>query len=178
MSVKPLLLTVLSVVCVAAFSSAAEPTASKPPELKVLERLVGTWDSESVSRVAEWTPVEAHAKGVLTRDWVLDGRFVQEKAKQSDGDAIVMFSFDVERKAYRWWLFNAHGHAMETQGQWDETTKTFTFTSDVSGLTNTSTIRFINEDSHKWTAVVKDAKGKVFYDGEGKCTRRMRSSQP
>jgi hypothetical protein len=162
----------LATVCVSVISSAAEPTAPKPPELKVLERLVGTWNSESVSRVAVWTPVEARAKGVLTREWVLDGRFVQEKSKQSDGDAIVMFSFDAEKKVYRWWLFNSHGHSMETQGQWDETTHTFMFTSDVGGLKNSSTIRFIDEDTHKWTAVVKDAQGKVFYDGEGKCTRR------
>ena len=164
--------TFLAIVCVSVISSAAEPAKSKPPESKVLERLVGTWNSESVSRVAEWTPVEARAKGVLTRELVLDGRFLQEKGKHSNGDSIVMFSFDVEKKAYRSWLFHSDGNTTETQGQWDESTQTFTFTSDLNGLKNTSTIKFIDDDTHKWTAVVKDAQGKVFYDGEGKCTRR------
>jgi hypothetical protein len=119
-----------------------------------------------------WTPVEARAKGVLTREWVLDGRFLQEKGKHSNGDSIVMFSFDVEKKAYRSWFFHSDGNTTETQGQWDESTQTFTFTSDLNGLKNTSTIKFIDADNHKWTAVVKDAQGKVFYDGEGKCTRQ------
>lgn len=164
--------TFLAIVCVSVISSAEEPAKPKPLELKVLERLVGTWNSESVSRVAEWTPVEARANGVLAREWVLDGRFLQEKGKHSNGDSIVMFSFDVEMKTYRSWFFHADGNATETQGQWDESTQTFTFTSDLNGMKNTSTIKFIDEDTHKWTAVVKDAKGKVFYDGEGKCTRR------
>jgi hypothetical protein len=153
-------------------SSAAEPAKSRPPELKVLERLVGTWNSESVSRVSEWTPAEARAKGFLTREWVLDGQFLQEKGKHSNGDSIVMFSYDVQKKMYRSWFFTSDGNTTETQGLWDESAKILTFSSDLNGLKNTSTIKFIDEDTHQWTAVVKDTKGKVFYDGEGKCTRR------
>lgn len=151
---------------------AAEDDTSKPPELKVLERLVGRWNSETVSRVAEWTPKETRATGVLTREWVLDGRFVQENSKQSDTDAIVMFTYDSSKKEYRWWMFNAKGHAMEMAGQWDEPSKTFSFKADLgNGLVNTSTMHFIDNDMHKWRASVKDRQGKLYFDAEGTCKR-------
>lgn len=165
-------LTFLAIVCGSVISSAAEPAKSKPPELRLLERLVGNWNSESVSRVAEWTPVEARTKGILTREWVLDGRFLQENAKLSNGDFIVMYSFDVEKKKYRLWLFHSEGITTETQGQWDESTQTFTFTSDLNGLKHTSTIKFIDEDTHNSAAVVKDTQGKVLWNAECKYTRR------
>ncbi len=155
----------------AAVAHAAEP--EKPAELKVLDRLVGKWDSESVSKVAEWTPKEGRAKGVLTREWVLDGRYVQETSKQSDGDAMVMFTYDTSKRAYRWWMFNSHGNNIDMAGQWNEKTQTLTCTSELgNGLTNISTIHFLDADTHKWTAIVKDGQGKVFFDAGGTCTRR------
>lgn len=158
---------------VAAAAQSAEPETTKPTELKVLDRLVGKWDSESVSRVAEWTPQEGRTKGTLSREWVLGGRYVQETSKQSDADAMVMFTYDPAKKAYRWWLFNSHGHNFDMAGQWDEKTQTLTCTSDVgNGLTNTSTIHFLDADTHKWTAIVKDGQGKIFFDAGGTCTRR------
>ena len=117
---------ITSVAFFAAVAQAADPETSKPAELKVLERLVGKWDSESVSRVSEWTPKEGRAKGVLTREWVLNGRYVQETSKQSDADAIVMFTYDTAKSAYRWWLFNSHGNNFDMSGKWDEKTQTLT----------------------------------------------------
>lgn len=172
---KPSLICVAiqSLLFVATVAPAAEPDTSKPAELKVLERLVGKWDSESVSRVAEWTPKEGRAKGILTREWVLNGRYVQETSKQSDTDAIVMFTYDTAMKAYRWWLFNSEGNNFDTSGQWDEKTQTLTCKSELgNGLTNTSTIHFLDADTHKWTAIVKDGKGKIFFDAAGTCTRQ------
>lgn len=172
---KPSLIYVAipSFVFVATAVQAAAQDSPKPPELKVLERLVGKWDSESVSRVAEWTPKEGRVKGVLTREWVLNGRYVQEMSKQSDGDAIVMFTYDPAKSAYRWWMFNSQGNNIEMSGQWDEKTQTLNCTSELgNGLTNTSTIHFLDADTHKWTAIVKDGQGKIFFDAAGTCTRR------
>jgi hypothetical protein len=172
---KPTLIfvAVISLVFVAAALQAAAQDTPKPPELKVLERLVGKWDSESVSKAAECTPQEGRAKGVLTREWVLNGRYVQETSKQSDGDAIVMFTYDTAKRAYRWWMFNTQGHNIEMSGQWDEKTQTLTCTSELgNGLTNTSTIHFLDADTHQWTALVKDGQGKIFVDAAGTCTRR------
>lgn len=168
-----ILFAAASVVCGTAPARAAEEGAPKPPELQVLERLVGEWNSESVSRVAEWTPVEARTTGVLTREWMLNGFFVQERAMQSDTDALVIFTYDSSKRSYRYWQFNGKGHAFETSGQWDEASKTLNCTADLdNGLTNTSSIQFIDNDTHTWKAIVRDRQGKVYFDGEGTCRRR------
>src|SRR5438105_15680573 len=68
------------------------PASPKPPEWKVLDRLVGQWDSTTTSNVAEWTPEQVHTTGRLTRKWALADRFVRETARNSDGvEAIVTF---------------------------------------------------------------------------------------
>lgn len=53
----------------------------KPPELKVLERLIGTWDATAVFKVAEWTPNEVRTTSKVTRQWVLNGRFIQDSLR-------------------------------------------------------------------------------------------------
>lgn len=170
---RTLFIAIHCLVFSAAAARSAEPDPSKPTELKVLDRLVGKWDSESVSRVAEWTPKEVRATGVLTREWVLEGRYVQETNQQTDADAMVMFTYDTSKRAHRSWLFNSQGINIETSGQWDEKTQTLTSTSELAnGLSNTATIQFLDADTHKWTAIVKDGQGKVFFDAGGTCTRR------
>jgi cysteine synthase len=167
MSPKQNWFTFLAIVCVSAISAAAEPAKSKSPELQVLQRLVGTWDFEGISRVAAFTPAELRAKFVVTREWVLDGQSLQETRKHPDGDSILMYSFDAQRKAYRSKLFFS-----EILGQWDESSQTLAFASDGTGLTITSTIKFVDEDTHNLTTVIKDAQGKLLFDAEAKFTRR------
>ncbi len=147
---------------------------AKPAELNVLDRLVGKWDSETFAKVAEWTPMDAKTKGVLVREWVLDGRFVQEKGEHSDNvRALVMFGYDEQKKAYRIWHFSSMGYRSDSTAQWDETTQTLTGRSEgANGITTTATIRFIDQDTHEWRATTKDAAGKVYFDGGGKCTRK------
>src|SRR4051812_48268053 len=94
---------VIVLVGIAATNASAADDAPKSPELKVLDRLVGKWESASISKVAEWTPAEIRATGKLTREWILDGRFLQETSTQSDVNAIVMFTYDSQKSAYRWW---------------------------------------------------------------------------
>ena len=50
----------------------------KPAELKVLERFVGEWETVALSKPSLLAPKEFSTKGTMTREWVLDGRFVQE----------------------------------------------------------------------------------------------------
>ncbi len=71
-------------------TSAAEP--SKPPELKVLEWFVGTWDVQAVTKPAVWTPTEKRENCVECNEMVLDGWFLHGSSKSPDGkiSAIVM----------------------------------------------------------------------------------------
>ena len=146
----------------------------KPPELKVLDRLVGTWNSETINKVAEWTPKELRTTGTLTREWVLGGRFLQEKGSGSDGLAVIaMFTYDVQKKAYRVWHFNADGSAFDGTYQWDEASQTFSSRSEAGdGKTSTVTLHIIENDAHEWKVTIQDKDGKVYLDLGGKCTRK------
>ena len=144
----------------------------KPPELKVLERLIGKWDSEVILKPAEWTPKEIRTKGTLTREWVLNDRFVQEKGGGPENPALCMFTYDSEKKAYRFWLFDSTGGALEQTGQWDEVSKIMTWKGSVgNGITTGGPMRFVDDNTIEWQAVAKDATGKVYLRMEGKVRR-------
>lgn len=145
----------------------------KPPELNVLEKLIGTWDSETIAKPAVWTPQEVRTKGTLTREWVLNRRFVQEKGGNSDNPSICMFTYDSNKKAYRFWLFTATGNSLELTGQWNGATKTMTWKGDVgNGITTGGPMRFVDDDTIEWTAIARDREGKVYHHMEGKVKRR------
>jgi hypothetical protein len=150
-----------------------EKQPPRPPELKVLEKLVGTWDWETIAKPAVWTPEEVRAKGTLTRDWVLNRRFLQEKGGNADNPSVCMFTYDTNKKAYRFWMFNAAGNSLELTGQWNETTRTMTWKGDVgNGITTSGPMRFVDDDTTEWTAIARDSEGKVYHHMEGKVKRR------
>jgi hypothetical protein len=151
----------------------ADDGPAKPPELKVLERLVGTWESDVIAKPAEWTPKEVRTKGTLTREWVLNGRFLQEKGIDEQKPNLCMFTYDVQKKAFRFWRFDSEGGAMELSGQWDEASKTMLWKAEMgNGLTSIGPMRFIDADTIHWEAVTKDKAGKVYMHLEGKVTRK------
>jgi len=141
----------------------SQSAAPRPPELKVLDRLIGTWDTERIMKPAAWTPKEVRTTAKFTREWVLGGRFVQAKQSISDGsELIVMHTFDVQKKAYRYWVFGSDGNASETSGQWDPAAETFSWRTDLAdGMTITLSLHLIDADTQEWTLVVKDAGGQV-----------------
>jgi hypothetical protein len=146
----------------------------KPPELKVLERLVGTWDWKVISRPAEWTPKEMQTTGTVTREWVLNGRFVQEKSIDADKrEGLVLWTYDSQKKAFRTWHFMSDGFTNDSLGKWDEGSKTLANESDAGpGITATATVHFLDNDTHEWKVIVKDKEGKVYLHMEGTCKRK------
>lgn len=153
--------------------SQAEDAPPKPPEMKVLDRLVGKWESETISKPAEWTPKEVRGKQSITREWVLNGRYIQEKGGDAENPAICMFTYDSDKKAYRFWLFSGAGNAMELTGQWDEASKVMTWKGDMgNGITTSGPMRFIDDNTVEWQAIAKDAAGKVYHHMEGKVKRK------
>jgi hypothetical protein len=145
--------------------------------LKVLERFIGTWDVESVSKPAVWTPKEVREKGVEVRKLVLDGWFVEGKGSSEDGkaDAVLwMMTYDVARKEYRVWIFVTGGFSAEWSGQWDEATKTCSFTGDAgNGITSKGIARFIDKDHEEFRLIATDSDGKVYQDVKNTMTRRV-----
>ena len=150
---------------------------AKPPELKVLEKFVGTWDAESVSKPAVWTRQEVRAKYVEVRELVLDGWFVESKGRAADGkvdSTSWMMTYDLARREYREWLFVTGGFSIQWSGQWDEATKTFSFTGDAGhGITSKLTAHFIDKDHIEFRIIATDSDGKVYQDMNGRLTRRV-----
>lgn len=146
----------------------------KPPELKVLERYLGNWNSETVSKVAEWNPKETRITGTVTNEWVLDGRFIQMRGKSSTGaESIQLGTFDLQKKQYRAWVFDSTGTAANADGQWDEDAKTLTWKGDLGkGVTANNAVRFVGTDTIEWRMVARNGEGKRFLNMEGKFSRR------
>ena len=164
----------LMLTCLLAVNSFGEDKDDRPAELKVLDRLVGTWDAETVSKPAEWTPKEVRSKSELTRKWVLKNQFVREVGRSWDGQqTLLMWSYDSQKKAYRYWFFTSQGNTHEATGRWDKQAKTLTMKTDIgNGVTSTGRVRFVDENTHVWTAIAKNREGKVFFHMEGKVTRK------
>ena len=158
----------------ASWSEAAKPTQPAPPELKVLEKLIGEWDAAAVFKPAEWTPKEERSSSKVTRSWVLDGWLLQDTAKISNGsESISLLGYDPQQKKYRGWWFNSEGHRNKSFGDWDEASGTLSFRADLEDeLISTSSVNFIDQNHHVWKVQVKDAEGKLFFDGEWTVARR------
>ena len=164
---------VISVKLANANDEKAEPGPAKPPELQVLDRLVGTWEWEVTAKPAEWTPKETRTRGTLTREWVLKGRFVQEKGGDAENPTLGMWTYDFQKKGYRLWLFNADGSFSEHTGRWDEPYRTFSWQSDLgNGSTAAGKSVFTDKNADEWRMVAKDKEGKIYLDLVGKNRRK------
>jgi hypothetical protein len=147
--------------------------------MKVLERLVGTWQVEQITRVPEETrPTNIVVKGEL----VLGGRFTQQTGGFDDKGKptqTAMYTYDSQQKTYRYWFFHASGFFWESTGTWDESSQKFTFTGTLGeGGTGTITVRFSDETTYVFSVINRDASGEITYHLEGKGVRQEMSSRP
>ena len=151
-----------------------DSTAARPVELKVLDRMIGTWDTVSVQKPAEWTPEGGRTTATIERAWILDGRFVMDTSLHSDGkESLALIGFDPLRKTYRSWWFNSEGNHSQSQGKWNEATQTLTYKSDLGdGKTMDSSVRFAEQNREDWKFKVTDADGNVYFDVEITATRQ------
>jgi hypothetical protein len=143
-------------------------------ELKVLERLVGSWDVVGISKPAAWTPKEVRTTSKVTRKWVLDGHFLQDTTEASDGQEMFsLMTFDSQVKKYRSWWFSSEGDNNKSSGDWDGATETISLKSNLDEkLVGQTSVRFVNKDRHVVKMEIKDGDGKLYFDGEWAVTRR------
>jgi hypothetical protein len=167
------ILLLLIVCCVGQRAWAEEP--SKPPELEVLKKFVGTWDSKVVMKPAVWTPKEVQLEAVEVNEMTLDGWFLHGASKTRDGKthAILMSTYDPAKKKFRIWRFTPGGVCEELTTEWNETTSTLTIVSDLGhGITSTAAFHLIDKDHREYRVVAKDSDGKVYLDYQGTVARR------
>ena len=160
------------------FAAARAEDPPKPsPELKILGRMVGTWDEVLTNKPTEWIPTANRSTSITKKSWALDNRFVKMEGvwNPAKTEFVSYAAFDPATKEYRQWYFDASGVMPRgnTRGTWDERTKTINWTgTDESGNKTISKTRYIDDDTHEWTVVTTDPKGKVVLDLHGKNTRR------
>ena len=154
--------------------SEIERSAEMSPEFKIMERLIGKWNTIAVSKPAEWTPKEERTTSKITRKWILNGQFMQDTSDVLEGpEGLSLMTFDPVMKKYRGWWFNSEGHRNKSIGNWDAKTETISFRADLEdGLVSQSSVKFIDEDRHVWKVVVKDGDGKLYFDTEWTVTRQ------
>jgi serine/threonine protein kinase len=141
-----------------------------PRELAVLDRLVGTWDTEMASRVR---PGEK-GRAEMTVRKTLGGRFVEvrERVLPSGEEHYTLYTFDPPKRSFRNWYFSSRWPPAEGTGTWDEAAKTMSWSCHGGGQTTTLVWKFASDDRIEFRVTVKDGGGKVLEDLEGTHTRR------
>ena len=61
-------------------------TIQQSPELKVLQRFIGSWEQQVVSKPAEWTPEKTTMTCPVTVNWILRGRMIEHRCVWNPGN--------------------------------------------------------------------------------------------
>lgn len=152
--------------------SVANAQTPKSPELKVLDRLVGSWRLEEVERQANGD--EKKNTAILITKWSLQGRYIEVRGTESDGkkqNSLNLWTYDSDAGVYKMWMFVWNNpNTIPVTWRWNESKKTFT--GKGAGNTMQMTIRFIDNDRYEYTATAKDASGNVVVETKGKVFRK------
>jgi hypothetical protein len=145
--------------------------SNRPAEFQVLERRIGTWDTEQTIKPGVWVPDGSKTTGVETVEWTLDKKLIQIKHKQQPGnlEALSLVGFDTRSSVFRTWFFDSSGNLprSEITGQWDEPTQALTFKStDPEEVTVTSTQKFVGPARIETRSVWRAKDGTILMEIE------------
>jgi hypothetical protein len=150
--------------------------SDKVPDLKTLDHYVGTWDVEFTNKDLPFTKAKATAK------WVLGGRFVEQVGELEPKEGAnrlaikTLYTFDVNKNAFRSFTFTSDGSITENDCVWDDKAKTMTSISkktEGEGFT-TTTADFSTPGVESWKIAFTDAGGKVTGEITGKNTKEKK----
>ena len=170
----------LFLVVVTCGAKAQEPDS---PELKVLAKLIGTWDDQYAVEPNDNLPEGQKATAVTRRQWALDGKYVLgqgtwEPAKTAYAHLV---TYDGFAGVYRSWYFDASGtmpRAVST-GTWDEKTQMLNWSeTHEDGHTMTSYHKFVDDDHQEWALTLKGPDGEIVLSMKGTSTRRKEEPKP
>jgi len=148
-------------------------------ELRILDRLLGTWRTEYRQMKAEWTPEEENGSADLVCTRELAGQVIRERGTYSDQTTSTwLLNYDAEQRKYRSWWFNSLGLTSESSGRWDESTKTLFWTTvEPSEFNTTSQHGFPDSGKCDWKVLVQDTQGVTMFRMEG-TSLRVNDSRP
>ena len=96
-------------------------------EMKVLNRWVGSWESNVVVKPSAWIPDGMKRAETKTVDWILDYQFQQATTRSDDEESREINRYDPKGKAYQKWTFNSKGENSYWSGSWNQYTKEMTW---------------------------------------------------
>jgi uncharacterized protein (TIGR03067 family) len=149
----------------------------RPPEMTVLDRLVGAWETKGVIKTQDNLVGLKFTTRVKSRK-ILGGRMIasEEAGLAGHDDAYWLAAFDERLKAYRFWMFNAAGNVMNLGGSWDEADQKLKWNSAAPDGSNSSAIwHWCDPDHREWTTLIRDAVGKTVLDIQA---TSIRQSEP
>jgi len=142
-----------AIVFVSWFFPMISESADLTPEQKVLGRFVGEWDGVDQDQKMSFD---------ISNEWKLNGQVLQQKQVFRDGsESLILRGYDKQSKKYFLSLHDSRGIHFMLTGDWNEATKTFTYTghSGESEVTVKSTFR--NDDTEDWTITLIQSGGDV-----------------
>ena len=143
--------------------------------LEPLNRRIGTWVHKNYHKKAPWTPEAKTISGEETVKWVLNKKYIQGDVIHDDGTkAHWLVTYDSEAKVYRSWFFHTqHFPRGETVGRWDAKAERMDWKMDLgNGLRAEMSFKRSGKDKIVWTMTIRDASGKLMFDGGGTQTRK------
>ena len=137
-----------------------------------LDLLVGRWEV----RVRTLQPEEAELTYTETYEWVLDHQFLRGRTEQkSDGtEDIVYATYDSQLQGYPFWIFSSSGtYTSLPPATWNARTRTMEWKNPPnSNISYNSRVVFRGDGVRHWTVLVKDWKGTVLLQQDGRAVRR------
>jgi hypothetical protein len=155
----------------------AQEAAPASPELRVLEKWIGTWDEVLTNKPTEWLPTAGTSTAVTKREWALDGKFVRAEGHWEPAKTkyLHLMTYDPAVGKYRSWYFDSANSIPRdaVTGVWDEKTATMTWEGvHENGVRTKGTHRIVDEDHQEWSVTATNRAGTVVMDLSGKSTRR------
>lgn len=112
------------------------PAPMKGEMTPELERFLGNWASETVSK--QRGGPENRTKGTETVTKAFDGTYLMIRSDSAgDGGGLYeLATYDPASKKYRMWTYTAQGSVFEWDGKWDAAKKAFTWNATLTGNLN------------------------------------------
>ena len=102
------------------------PLPQVSPPCRVLEGLVGTWDTQITTGSVEVSG-KSTSLGRVTRKWVADHKYIHERGSEHEA----FITFDAQQSMYRAWYFHANGHVWQLTGRWTGNTDRFSLSAEL-----------------------------------------------
>ena len=126
---------ILSAACCACFcQSLAQdaPLDAERPSLAILAPTIGVSVQQLVNEQTAFVPNRMVGKRRVTRRWILNRKFVEERATTMfagfpQGESHAIYTNDELQAEFRWWVFDTFGVASEFIGTWDAKNRTITW---------------------------------------------------